>query len=116
VCLTQYQQDKEDDVKIGMHSPALFLGQNTIPVCTATALLFLGLVSYGGFLNGHGLPFFLGVAVAGTLLLRGLMETDIDSPEDCRRMFLGTPRVGQSILIGLIADAVYKRLSAGLPL
>ncbi|KAJ6608753.1 hypothetical protein B0H10DRAFT_2226570 [Mycena sp. CBHHK59/15] len=42
---TVYQhQDKIDDLKIGIHSPALLCGEYTIPICLTTALGFLGLL------------------------------------------------------------------------
>ncbi|KAJ8093222.1 hypothetical protein PM082_020707 [Marasmius tenuissimus] len=102
-------QDKEDDLKIGLHSPALFLRRSTIPVCATTTLLFLAFIGYGGFLNNQGLLFYIGLACAGTITLRQLFSTNIDDPEQCREFFLLTPRVGQIILGGLIIDAVYGR-------
>ncbi|KAJ7130128.1 UbiA prenyltransferase [Mycena epipterygia] len=107
---TVYQhQDKMDDIKIGINSPALLCGHYTIPICTATALGFLALLIYGGTLNEQGPLFFVGVVVAGVLLLRGLMRTDIDCPAECRSMFLTTPLIGQILLVGFVADAVVHR-------
>ncbi|KAK1224447.1 hypothetical protein PQX77_012621 [Marasmius sp. AFHP31] len=109
---TVYQhQDKEDDLKIGLHSPALFLGRSTVPVCAATTILFLAFVGYGGFLNNQELPFYIGLACAGIITLRQLLSTDIDDPEQCKMFFLLAPRVGQIILGGLVIDAVYGRFS-----
>lgn len=51
-------QDKADDVKIALHSPAL-LGKYTPPVCTATAMGFSALLSYVGILNSTGVFLFL---------------------------------------------------------
>ncbi|KAF8916052.1 UbiA prenyltransferase [Mucidula mucida] len=113
---TVYQhQDKVDDMKIGLHSPALWCAEYTIPICTCSAIGFLSLLSYGGMLNGHGLAFYLGVIVAGMSLLVPLVKTDIDRPVDCKNLFLGTPRVGQIILGGLVADALIHRWMAGVP-
>ncbi|KAF8880787.1 UbiA prenyltransferase [Infundibulicybe gibba] len=114
---TVYQhQDKSDDIKIGLNSPALLLGDSTIPVCTATALGFLSLLCYGGWMNGHGPSFFAGIAVAAALLLPQLLSTDVDIPDDCRKLFLGTPLVGQAILGGFVVDSVLSRLTNGIPL
>ncbi|KAJ6591118.1 UbiA prenyltransferase [Mycena vulgaris] len=107
---TVYQhQDKLDDIKIGINSPALLCRRYTIPICTATALGFLCLLAYGGMLNGQGAPFYASVVVAGGLLLRSLLHTDIDSPSECKAMFLGTPLIGQIILVGFVADVVAHR-------
>ncbi|KAJ6615459.1 UbiA prenyltransferase [Mycena sp. CBHHK59/15] len=114
---TVYQhQDKVDDIRIGLHSPAILCGEYTIKICTATALSFLGLLTYGGMLNGQGLPFYASIVVAGSMLLRELSATDIDEPEQCKVMFLGTPLVGQIILGGFVADAVVYRLVEGIAL
>ncbi|KAJ6608072.1 UbiA prenyltransferase [Mycena sp. CBHHK59/15] len=114
---TLYQhQDKADDIKIGLHSPALLFADYTIPFCTLCSTGFLGMVLYGGIQNGQGLTFCIGMAVAGALLFIRLWKTDIDRPEDCKRVFLGTPRVGQIILLGLIIDSVGNRCLAGVPL
>ncbi|CAK5278173.1 unnamed protein product [Mycena citricolor] len=107
---TIYQhQDKLDDRRLGIHSPALLCGAQTIPVCTGTACAFLGLLTYGGAANGHGALFFGAVAVAGALLLSALAGTDIDAPADCKRFFLKTPMIGQIILAGLAADVLWER-------
>ncbi|KAJ7775697.1 UbiA prenyltransferase [Mycena maculata] len=113
---TVYQhQDRLDDIKINLHSPARLCGENTVPICTATAIGFLGLLAYGGTLNNQGTPFYLGVAMAAVVLFRGLAATDINSPEKCKAMFLDTPLVGQIILGGFVVDAVVYRLTEGIP-
>ncbi|KAJ7810730.1 UbiA prenyltransferase [Mycena leptocephala] len=111
---TVYQhQDKIDDLKIGIKSPALLCGGYTIPICVATTLGFLGLLTYGGTLNEQGIPFYVSVAVAGVMLLTTLLRTDVDCPSDCKRLFLGTPLLGQIILSGLVMDAVVHRWNEG---
>ncbi|KAF8624709.1 hypothetical protein AX17_007040 [Amanita inopinata Kibby_2008] len=114
---TVYQhQDKTDDIKIGLHSPALLLGRWTVPVCTGTACGFLGLLAYGGALNNQGAAFFISIGIAGVLLISKLLYTDVDRPEDCRRLFLDTPMIGMIILAGLVVDSVFDRLRTGIPL
>ncbi|KAJ7476863.1 UbiA prenyltransferase [Mycena galericulata] len=113
---TIYQhQDRVDDIRIGLNSPARLCGEHTIKICTATAMGFLALLSYGGSLNDHGAPFYVGVAVAGIVLLRTLATTDINCPDQCKAMFLRTPMVGQIILGGFVADAIVHRVAEGIP-
>ncbi|KAJ7237579.1 UbiA prenyltransferase [Mycena rebaudengoi] len=113
---TVYQhQDKLDDIRIGLHSPALLFGEYTIQFCTLTAVGFIGLMSYGGILNGHGIVFLAVMMMAGLLLLTSLWKTDIDRPEDCKAFFMRTPLVGNIILTGLIVDVLLKRWIAGIP-
>ncbi|PPQ95268.1 hypothetical protein CVT26_014842 [Gymnopilus dilepis] len=111
---TIYQhQDKVDDIKIGLHSPALLLGRRTIPVCTATAVGFFVLISYAGFLNQQGIFYFAGVALAFARLIYFLLRVDIDKPQDCRDFFLDTITVGQIILSGIVLDAFFSRVLSG---
>ncbi|KAF5373995.1 hypothetical protein D9615_009898 [Tricholomella constricta] len=114
---TVYQhQDKVDDVKIDLRSMALFCAESTIPVCTASAVCFLLLLAYGGAMNGHGAPFYVSVLVAAGMLLPRMVKTNVDVPEDCKNLFLGTPRIGQVILAGLVVDGVARRWVEGVPL
>ncbi|KAF8069069.1 UbiA prenyltransferase family-domain-containing protein [Lyophyllum atratum] len=114
---TVYQhQDKVDDLKIGIHSPALFCAEYTIPICLSSAVLFLSLLAYGGALNGHGAPFYLSVLAAAMRLLHQLSVTNIDIPKDCQRLFLGTPQIGQIVLVGLVTDGILQRWLRSVPL
>ncbi|KAF7319436.1 hypothetical protein HMN09_00282100 [Mycena chlorophos] len=106
-------QDKTDDITIGIHSPALLLQHRTVPVCSTTALGFVVLLTYGGLMNGHGIPFLAGVVVAAIDLFVGLWATDVDSPAQCKEFFLATPRIGQTVLAGLVVDSVLSRCVEG---
>ncbi|KAJ7695847.1 UbiA prenyltransferase [Mycena olivaceomarginata] len=55
-------------------------------------------------------------AGAGGMLLRALRRTDVDVPGECKEFFLRTPRVGQVVLGGFVADAVLRRVGEGLRL
>lgn len=73
-------------------------------------------MAYGGVLNHQGIAYFAALFCASILLLPRLLKTNIDRPEDCRALFLGTPLIGQVILGGLVIDAVAHRLNSGIPL
>ena len=114
---TVYQhQDKVDDVKIGMSSLAIFCGKATIPVCAATTLGFASLMAYGGYVNGQGAAFYVAIVVCAYILLKNLLVTDIDNPKQCMQFFLLTPTIGNTVLGGLVVDAVYHRLTSGIPI
>ncbi|KAJ7629444.1 hypothetical protein DFH06DRAFT_1441434 [Mycena polygramma] len=72
-------------------------------------------LTYGGILNNQGHAFYAGVALAGVVLFKSLLTTDVDCPEQCKTMFLSTPRVGQIILLGFVVDAVVHRFVDGIP-
>jgi len=114
---TIYQhQDRVDDVKIGLRSLAIYLGENTTYACLVTSIMFTGLVAYGGFLNGQHASFFIGIVVAGMKLVIKVVRTNIDSPTECKSMFMETPFIGLIVLAGLVSDGIYYRLSSGLTL
>ncbi|THU89212.1 UbiA prenyltransferase [Dendrothele bispora CBS 962.96] len=108
---TIYQhQDKNDDLRIGIHSPALYLGASTVPICFASTCLFLGFFAFGAFCNGHGWFFYCGLLIASTRLIRGLLRTNIDRPEDCQKFFMDTPKVGMILLMSLVVDTIIVRI------
>ncbi|TFY83082.1 hypothetical protein EWM64_g920 [Hericium alpestre] len=114
---TIYQhQDRAEDIKLGLHSMAILFGRHTIPLCTLSALSFLSLMAFAGWQNGHGIAFYAGLVVAAWLLLPRLLSTYIDRPEDCKRLFLGSPFVGEAVLGGLLVDVVYHRFATGFAL
>ncbi|KDR74734.1 hypothetical protein GALMADRAFT_227148 [Galerina marginata CBS 339.88] len=114
---TIYQhQDRVDDIKIGLYSPALLLGDYTTSVCTITAAGFFGLLSHGGLLNRQGGFYFGGLTIAGMLLFARLWRTNVYRPEECRQFFLQTVWIGQIILGGVVLDVVFHRLRNGIPL
>ncbi|KAL0056902.1 Para-hydroxybenzoate--polyprenyltransferase, mitochondrial precursor (PHB:polyprenyltransferase) [Marasmius tenuissimus] len=107
---TVYQhQDKLDDAKIKLYSPALYLGNATIPVCIVTGALFFALITYSGIRNGQGFFYFVSLAYAGFVLFRQLFHTDIDVPDECKEFFLLTTHVGRIILMGLVVDVAYRK-------
>ncbi|KAF7292861.1 hypothetical protein MIND_01185100 [Mycena indigotica] len=111
---TVYQhQDKMDDINLGIYSAALFLLQRTVPVCAATAVGFFLLLAYGGVMNGHGITFLASVVVAAVDLFSGLLGTNVDNPAECKKFFLATPRIGQWVLGGLVADSLLHRFLEG---
>lgn len=73
-------------------------------------------MTYGGMLNNQGPAYYVGLAVAGFMLLYKLLQTDIDRPEQCKDLFLGTPLVGQVILGGLVVDVLARRIQEGIPI
>ncbi|KAJ6482074.1 UbiA prenyltransferase [Mycena vitilis] len=113
---TVYQhQDRADDIKIGINSPALLCGEYTIAICATTATGFLCCLTYGGIVNNQGHTFYASVALAGVVLFKSLLTTDVDCPEQCKAMFLSTPRVGQIILLGFVVDAGAHRFVERIP-
>lgn len=102
-------QDKIDDRRIGIYSPALFFGQWTIKLCNITGLGFLSLLCYAAYLNNHGSVFYSSLGVSAVMLFRKLWQTDIDTPGSCNAFFQYNVPIAQIILIGLVLDVLVKQ-------
>lgn len=96
-------QDKEDDVRIGVKSSALALGNRTRP----WLFIFYGIATAfwigAGVSGGFAWPFYLGLLAAGLQLAWQALRVDIDSPEDCLAKFHSNRIVGWALLLGSIA-------------
>src|SRR3954462_2040098 len=80
-------QDKEDDIRIGVKSSALALGQRTRPFLFAfyaAAALLWGLA---GAEAGRGAAFWPALAAAALQLAWQAARVDIDGPADCLAKF-----------------------------
>ncbi|KAF8897396.1 4-hydroxybenzoate polyprenyl transferase [Infundibulicybe gibba] len=97
-------QDKLDDVMVGIRSTALLFGSQTRPILTGLSASTLSLVSYAGYLNCHGSPFYLGVGLAGLQLARVLHRTDLNSRDSCWKGFVGCGWAGLWIWMGALGD------------
>ncbi len=104
---------KVDNVKIGMKSLAILYGRHTIPIYSAITVGFVALMSWAGYLNEQGLPYYVSVTLSTFILLKELFATDIDKPRQRMKNFLHTPTI---VLAGLVVDAVVHRVVEGIPL
>lgn len=71
----------------------------------------LSLVSYAGYFNAQGSPFYLGVGLAAFQLARVLYRTNFDSRVSCWNGFVGSGWAGFWIWAGALGD--YGLLLAG---
>lgn len=109
---TQFLQDKTDDLTVGIRSTAILFGTNTRPILTGLSISSLSLISYAGYLNAHGLPFYMGVSAAAIQLARVLYRTDFDSRPSCWSGFVGCGWSGFWVWMGALAD--YTALMSGM--
>src|SRR5215831_12541179 len=96
-------QDKEDDVRIGVKSSAIVLGERTRPwlfVFYSVALLSW---AAAGFAAGLGTLFWLALAAATAQLIWQAARVAIEDPSDCLRKFRSNRVVGWLIFAGIIA-------------
>jgi 4-hydroxybenzoate polyprenyltransferase len=104
-------QDKTDDIHAGIRSTALLFGAHSLPILSGLSLSTLSLVSYAGYLNAQGSPFYLGIGLAAFQLARVLYRTDFDNRPSCWKGFVGCGWAGFWIWMGALGD--YALLMSG---
>ena len=102
---TEYAMvDRDDDLKIGIKSSAIFFGQyDVIAVMTCYALM-LGLLVYVGKFMGFGNYYYIGLAAALMLVLwqYQLIKTRVKA--DCFNAFLANNWIGFALFMGLVVQ------------
>ncbi|PYH44097.1 4-hydroxybenzoate octaprenyltransferase [Aspergillus saccharolyticus JOP 1030-1] len=103
-------QDREDDIKAGVRSLAVRLGEHTKPALAAGAAIQVGLLVCTGLLSHFSAVYFVascgGVAVA---LAAMLVLVDLRSSASCAWWFgKGTAILGTILLSGLVGEFVMQ--------
>ena len=94
--------DRDDDVKIGLHSSAITargFEHRFLATMAGTVLGFLVLAGLAAGLNGW---YFLGLTFAAALFLFELWDTRHLDRERCFRAFVHNNWVGAAVLLGLV--------------
>jgi len=95
-------QDKEDDVRIGVKSSALALGECTRPWLFAFYAGAGVLWAIAGTSAGLAWPYYLGLGIAVLQMGWQAARVDIHDPEDCLAKFRSNRIVGWAMLLGAI--------------
>ena len=102
---TEYAMvDRDDDLKIGIRSSAIFFGRHdvaAIMVCYAAMLLLLALV---GWLQQLHWPYYLGLVLAAALALYHYRLIRKRERASCFKAFLHNNWLGAAIFAGLLAS------------
>jgi 4-hydroxybenzoate polyprenyltransferase len=96
-------QDKEDDIRIGVKSSAIALGDHTRPWLFAFYGAALLLWAAAGHAAGLGATFWVGLAAAAGQLTWQAARVRTDDPADCLRRFRSNRAVGWLMLAGIVA-------------
>jgi 4-hydroxybenzoate polyprenyltransferase len=96
-------QDKEDDIRIGVKSAALALGERTRPFLFAVYAAAVVLWGGAGGMAGLGTLFWAALAAAGSQLLWQAVRVDTGDAADCLAKFRSNRVVGWLVLAGVIA-------------
>jgi 4-hydroxybenzoate polyprenyltransferase len=102
---TEYAMvDRDDDARIGIRTSALTLGRWDVPAVMASyAAMLLILTALGSKLE-LGWPYFLGLAVAGAMMLYHWRLIRSRSREACFKAFMHNNWVGGAIFAGIVAS------------
>lgn len=102
---TEYAMvDREDDLKIGIHTSAITFGRYDVAAVMACYALSLGLLAIAGQIAARGTPYFAGLAVAALI---GVFHYTLIAKRErsaCFKAFLHNNWLGAAIFIGLALD------------
>ena len=95
-------QDKEDDLKIGVKSTAIWFGNHgQVALMVTYALMFLLLASVGHWMNGSTLYYSL-ITIAALATFGYLKFLDTTAPNACQQAFNLNPLLGGVIWVALL--------------
>ena len=107
---TQYAMvDRDDDLKIGIKSSAIFFGKYDVIAIMVCYAIMLGLLAYVGKFMGYGKFYFIGLAAALGLVLWQYQLIKNRDKSDCFKAFLHNNWIGLVIFIGFVAEYYFRR-------
>jgi 4-hydroxybenzoate polyprenyltransferase len=102
---TEYAMvDRDDDIKIGIRSSALFFGRFDVAAIMGCYVGMLALLGGAGWYAGLGWPYFVGLAVAATIALYHYTLICERERDKCFKAFLHNNWIGAAIFAGLVAS------------
>ena len=106
---TEYAMvDRDDDVKIGIQSSALFFGKFDVLAVVVSYAIMLSLLVYIGYFLGFGGYYYTGLAAACLLACRQYVLIKKRAKGDCFKAFLENNWIGFVIFAGLAAHYFFK--------
>lgn len=102
---TEYAMiDREDDIKIGIKSSALFFGKYDIVATMASYFAMLGVLIYIGQLSEFGHYYYVGLTIVIGLIIWQYQMLITRSKSSCFKAFLNNNWIGCAILFSLMAE------------
>jgi 4-hydroxybenzoate polyprenyltransferase len=102
---TEYAMvDRDDDLKLGMRTSAITLGQWDVAAVMASYALTLLLLTIIGRLDELGWPYYAGLALAGVMMLYHWTLIRGRTREGCFKAFRHNNWVGAAIFAGIVAS------------
>ena len=102
---TEYAMlDRDDDVKIGIKSSAIFFGKYDVIAVMVCYAITLGLMAYVGKLIAYGANYYIGLAAALMLVLWQYQLIKKRVKADCFNAFLANNWIGCTLFFGLVFE------------
>jgi 4-hydroxybenzoate polyprenyltransferase len=102
---TEYAMvDRDDDLKIGIKTSAITFGRFDVMAVMVCHGIFLAILALVGVWLKMGFLYFLGLVVAGGLVLHQYQRIRNREPQQCFKAFLHNSWVGASVFLGIAAD------------
>lgn len=102
---TEYAMvDRDDDIKIGIRSSALFFGRYDVPAVMGCYAVMLGVLAWVGMEVSMHWPYYAGLAVAGATALYHYTLIRARERAACFKAFLHNNWLGAVIFAGLFAS------------
>jgi 4-hydroxybenzoate polyprenyltransferase len=106
---TEYAMvDRDDDLRLGIKSSAIFFGRFDIAAVMASYGAFLALLVVIGRMTGAGWPFYAGCAIAAVLAAYHFMLIRTRSRDGCLRAFRHNNWVGLAVFAGTALDYAFR--------
>ena len=106
---TEYAMvDRDDDLRLGIKSSAIFFGRFDIAAVMASYGAFLALLVVIGHMTGAGWPFYAGCAIAAALAAYHFMLIRTRSRDGCLRAFRHNNWVGLAVFAGTALDYAFR--------
>lgn len=107
---TEYAMvDRDDDLKIGIKSSAIFFGKYDVVAVMICYAVMLSLLVYVGKFMGYGKFYFIGLGAALLLVCRQYFLIKNRDKPNCFKAFLHNNWIGLAIFIGLAIEYYIAR-------
>lgn len=106
---TEYAMvDRDDDLKIGIHTSAITLGRFDVAAVMLFYALYLLVWAAAGVLLALGFAYFLGLLVAAGMALWHYLLIKDRTREGCFKAFRLNHWLGLAVFLGLLVDSLLK--------